>query len=43
MSTFEQYNEEYLSLVEQITTSLIILDNYNANANNEDDVDANVS
>ena len=42
MSTFEQYNEEYLSLVEQITTSLLILDNYNANANNEDDVDANV-
>lgn len=42
MSTFEQYNEEYLSLVEQITTSLLILDNYNANANNEDGVDENV-
>jgi hypothetical protein len=43
MSTFEQYNEEYLSLVEQITTNFRILDNYNANAtNNEDDVDINL-
>jgi hypothetical protein len=43
MSTFEQYNEEYLSLVEQITTRLRILDNYNANAaNNDDDVDINL-
>jgi hypothetical protein len=43
MSTFEQYNEEYLSLVEQITTNFRILDNYTANAtNNEDDVDINL-
>ena len=43
MSTFEQYNEEYLSLVEQITTNFRILDDYNANAsNNEDDVDINL-